>query len=533
MRTLIRNGTLYDGTGSPPQRADILIEAGKIKKIGAKLTAEGAEVLDAKNMAVTPGFIDAHRHCDIAALTGEDFGRLELAQGITSTVVGNCGLAPVPSSAATREAMYRYIEPVTGPIPGNMAYDTYAAYAKAVSDASPRMNMGFLAGLGAVRTAVKGMDRAAFRPDELAAGRDLVEAAMDAGAFGASTGMLYQPDCYTTLNEFSTLLAPVVDRDGLLCIHMRDEGTGLVEAVDEAIGIAARTGVRLNISHFKSTGKWNWRRKIYAAIDHIERAQELDLHITVDFYPYDAGATTLLTALPLSIVEDDSAFLYKKLATKAGKEAVRKALAEEYKDAGGMALGIGWNRIVITSTLLPEHAAWQGKDIASLAAEQGYEEPSDFVCDLLASEEGRVGIILMSMNQQDVDEIARLPYAAVISDALYGGGGNPHPRLYGAFPKIIRDYVRERGILTMEAAIHKMTGMPAERLRLKGRGILSPGNHADICVFDPKVFADTATFDDSKRLATGMHAVYVGGQLACRDGAVTPARAGGLLVPQE
>lgn len=525
MKTLIKGGLVYDGTGAAPSIMDILIDGERIAKVAPKIAAQGAQLVDAKGMAVTPGFIDMHRHCDLAALVDPAFGALELAQGITGTVVGNCGLAPVPA-ASLREAWRDTLAPILGPIPENIGFSGYASYAEALKKATPQLHMGFMAASGAIRAAVKGFAKTALTPDEQKEARRHVEEAMDAGALGLSVGLLYQPDCHATIDELAGMLAPVADRDGLLCAHIRSEGDALVQAVDEVISIAARAGVRLNISHFKSTGMRNWRRKVYAAIDHIERAQELGMEIGVDFYPYAAGATTMLTLLPPEMLAEGPEAALRALETKAGLDALRSALAAPNPDWDNTVQAIGWDRIRVGGVSLAEHAAWQGRDMAALAAELGYDDPVALLCDLLVSEGGKVGMITMSMNQQDVDEIAKLPYAAVISDALYGGGAYPHPRLYGAFPRLIREYVLERKVLTMQQAIHRMTGMPAARLHLDQRGMLTSGQFADINVFDPQAFQDHADFDGTKGQATGMRMTFVNGHPASD-------RAGSLLTPSD
>ncbi len=517
MKTLICGGTIYDGTGGAPYASDILLDGDRIAAIAPGLSAEGAERVDAAGLAVTPGFIDMHRHADIAALVDPDFGRIELAQGITSTVVGNCGLAPMPSASASRREAYAFLEPVVGPIPEGMFFADYTDYAEALAGAKLRLNIGFLAGCGAIKMAVKGFAKTPYSPEELDRAQALLAGALDAGALGASVGIMYQPECFSTRDELAQLLRPLAARNGLLCAHIRGEGDTLVASVEEIIEIGARAGVRVNISHFKATGIRNWRKAIFEAIDRIERARAQGQEVTVDFYPYAGGATTLQSLLPPCVLQADNSAGIRALATPEGKQTVRDAIYRSHPGWDNAVLETGWARILVSSTSLPEHTAYAGRTIVELADAEGYAEPADFICDLLASEEGRVGIILMSMHPDDIDDIARLPYTAVISDALYSGGNHPHPRLYGAFPRIIRDFALERNVLPLPFAIHKMTGMPAARLGLKDRGILAPGNIADINVFDPREVCDHATFEKPARLATGMRRVFVGGEIAWHD----------------
>lgn len=522
MRYLIKNGTVYDGTGVPAYAADLLIEDERIAIIAPNLSVPEAVMIDAQGMVVTPGFIDTHRHCDITPVINKDFGRIELAQGITTTIVGNCGLAPVPSTDLYRNEVNDFIEPCLGKVPSGLKLEHYSDYTKVLKDAHPKINMGFLAATGAIKAAVKGYSKTPYTAAELKTAAAYMQEAMEAGAFGASMGIMYQPECYSTKEEFLTLIEPAAKSGGTLCCHIRGEGDNLVKSVQEVIEIAALAQIRLNISHFKSTGIKNWGEKIYQAIACIEQAQSQGQDITVDFYPYTGGSTTLQTLLPPCILEDDNASTLKKLATVTGKRELRDQIYRTHPGWDNMVTGIGWGKIVISSLSNPKNLSFQGRNIADLAVENGYSEPSDFVCDLLVEEDGKVGVILLSMDQKDVDAVARLPYAAVISDSLYGGGTNPHPRLYGSFPKVIREYVSERFVLTMEQAIHKMTGMPAERMQLKSRGELIPGNFADINLFDPRKLVDHAVYNAPNQLSTGMNWVFINGVPAWHNGEILP-----------
>lgn len=518
MKTLIAGGLVYDGTGAAAEKLDVLIENGRIAEmrpgIAENLAASPAkevETIDATGMAVTPGFIDMHRHCDIAPMRDEDFGLLELSQGIVATVVGNCGLAPVPVAPARRQECCDFLEPVVGHIGEGLAYPDYAAYFRALKAAKPAISMGVLAGTGAIKTAVKGFCDTPYTPGELAQAAAHVQAAMDEGALGVSLGFMYQPECYTTPEEQVAVIRPAAKAGGLLTTHIRGEGDSLVPSVREVIGIAREAEIKLHISHFKATGIRNWGKLILQAIQCIEDARAKGMDVTADFYPYAGGSTTLLSLIPPSALAGGGDATLRLLATADGKALLRREIYKTHPGWDNMALSIGWDRILIASTGKPAHAGYGGRDIQALADENGYADPSDFVCDLLVDEGGQVGIVVLSMSQDDVDTVARLPYTALISDALYGGGSNPHPRLYGSFPRFIRDYVLGRGILPMQTAIHKMTGMPAGYLKLAGRGLLRPGYTADVCLFDPAKLADHAEYTNSRRLSTGMGLVLMGG----------------------
>lgn len=521
---ILRGGIVCDGTARPPARADILVKEGRIAAIAPHLpdTLPGFQ---ADGCLVTPGFVDQHRHCDLAPFRDASFGRLELAQGITSTVVGNCGLSAAPLDPNQDHDFFAYMAPVLGPVPAGAPCASHAAYAAALAGRPLPLHIGFLAGLGSVRYAVKGFSPSPFTARELARGMQLVEEALDAGACGVSLGMMYRPECYTLPEEYAALLAPVARRGGVLCTHIRGEGDSLVASVQEVLKLAREAGVRLNISHFKATGVRNWRSSIFRAIDCLENARAGGQDVTADFYPYDGGSTTLLSLLPPSLADCPPEFF----ATAAGRTRLRRELYRDHPGWDNMVTAIGWERILLSAVTGPGYLADQGKDFCQIAATHGFDDPADLMADLLASEGGNAGIIVLSMDWADVQTVAKLPYTALISDALYGDAGSPHPRLYGAFPRMLRKLVQEDHCLTLEQAIAKMTALPARCLGLTGRGVLAPGACADLLVFRPEEFADHATYTAPKQFATGMRLVFVNGRLAFRHDTMEPARAGTLL----
>jgi len=524
---VVCGGTLYDGTGAAPRNADLLVRDGRIERIGQNLAAEGLPVVDAAGCAVTPGFVDIHRHHDLALFRDPDFGRAELAQGITTAFCGNCGLAPVPLDSVKDADFFTYLEPVTGRLPTGSALKTrtYASYAESLRRTGLPLNTGFLAGMGAVRYAVKGFSPTPFTEEERQQAVQLIGQAMDAGAYGISLGIMYRPECYTTAQEYDALIRPAAQRGGILCTHIRGEGDSLVESVREVIGIAARTGIRLNISHFKATGISNWRDKIFRAIECIETARAAGQPVTADFYPYDGGSTTLLSLLPPVLMEQAPAWF----GTDAGRQALRREIYREQPGWDNMALSIGWERILLSSVARSDLAADQGSPFDRIAEKHGYEDPADLMADLIATEGGNVGIIVLSMDWQDVQTVARLPYTVLISDSLYAGGGSPHPRLYGSFPRMLRLLVEEQKLLPMEQAVAKMTGLPAARMGLWDRGLLQAGQKADLLVFNPAQFRDTASYAAPKQQAEGLRLAFLNGQTVWDNGPVPGIKAGTVL----
>ena len=274
---------------------------------------------------------------------------------------------------------------------------------------------------------------------------------------------MYQPECYSSREEIVSLVKMLAPFSRPLTCHIRGEGNHLLSSVREVIEIAKEAEVPLNISHFKATGKNNWGITIGRAIDLIEDARTQGQDVTVDAYPYSGGSTTLLSLLPPVMMEETVEQTLQVLSTKVGRERLCREIYNEHDRWDNMVTAIGWERILISSVTKGENLKYSGKTFSAAAELAGYDECALFLCDLLLEEDGKVGIIVLSMSQQDVDRVLKLPYSMVISDALYGVSDSPHPRLYGSFSKVLHEYVNERKILCLEEAIHKMTCLPAQR----------------------------------------------------------------------
>lgn len=511
MRKLISNGLVYDGTGAQPRKEDILVENGRIVDIGSIPPSAANEVVSADGMAVTPGFIDSHRHSDLTELTDPDFGNLELAQGIGTVLSGNCGMSPFPSSDASRQEMYDFVEPCLGKAPRALHFYSYSDYLSALRKNPPYINVGAMIGTGAVKIAAKGFGKSPFTAREMAQAQGYLAEALEDGAFGVSSGIMYTPECYSTREEFVRLLKPTARFGTVWTVHIRGEGDSLVPSVEEVIDIAKQAQIPLNISHFKSVGCRNWHDAIFRAIERIENARAGGQDVTVDFYPYTGGSTTLMSLIPPVCIEGSTADFLHVLQTRAGVEKLRTEIYREQPDWDNMVMAIGWGRIVISSVGRAENKKYQGRSVADICKDLGCDEV-EFISRLLVEEDAKVGIIVMSMLQEDVDTVARLPYSMVISDSLYGAPDFPHPRLYGSFARIIREYVRERSVLNMETAVHKMTDMTAKRFRIPDRGRIAKGCFADMNFFVPEAVSDRATFVAPKQFSAGMRAVWIAGE---------------------
>ncbi len=517
MITKIANAKICDGSGAPVYSGDILIKDSKIEAIG-KFNMQCDNTIDAKDMLATPGFIDTHRHLDFAAIENPDFGIIELAQGITTGVAGNCGLSAYPCNLDTKSEWHSYLSPCLGETSGDYnCYKTVGAYLNCVQSKKPRINVGALVGLGAVKVNAKGFAQTPFTKEEMRKAKEILCQSLEDGALGMSCGIMYAPECYTTKEEYIELLSVTSKYSRIITAHIRGEGNILVPSVKEVIEIAKAADIKLNISHFKSVGKKNWQSEIFKAIELIENERALGALVTADVYPFIGGATTLISLIPPTFIEPTIAQTLSKLSTESGIEKLRKELNTVFDNWDNMMLDIGWERIIISGVTLTENAKYQGLSIAQICEKYKYSNPIKFISELLCAENANVSIIVMSMCEEDLQTILKLPYTNIISDSLYTKTDTPHPRLYASFPKILRHYVKELNILSLEQAVHKMTLMPAERFGIQNKGILKAGADADINLFKLEDVKDNADFGKSNILASGINTVFVGGKIAMQN----------------
>ncbi len=531
---LLKNGIVYDGLGNPGKAGDVLIKDDKIEKVGSPEGTGADQVIDVEGKVICPGFVDIHRHCDAKPFNDPAFGKRELAQGITTTVVGNCGisLTPCPETDAGAREMYDFDEAVLGPMELGLPR-TYGDYLEALEKTPLAVNFATMIGTGAVKITVKAFADTPYTQEELDAARALIEDAMKRGAVGVSLGIMYLPECYSSTDEFAYILEPVGKYGRVIATHIRGEGDSLVESVKEVIEIAKKAGCALEISHFKSCGVHNWKKQIHEAIALIEKARSEGQDVTCDFYPYEGGSTALTTMLPPVFVAGDMTKALERLGTPEGVEAFRESSRRPYDDWDNFCVTLGWERIIISGVTKDKFKPMLGMTVTEAAGKFGYTDAEALAAELMHEENGKTAIINMSMCQEDIDTVAKLPYSNVISDAIYADTDTPHPRMYGAFPKVIREYVGERGLYTMEEAIHKMTGLPAARMKLAGRGVLKEGSYADVLVFDPKRFRDHATFQNPAQMAAGVDYLFVNGKLTIRQDEWVEEAHNGVLLTAE
>ena len=518
---IIRNGRVVDGTGNPWYRADVAITGGRIESVG-RVSGAATSVIDAQDMCVCPGFIDMHAHPDLTVLYKEvqDY---KLRQGITTEVSGNCGFTAAPLNPDTEEGLKRYLTFITPPAGVSWQWRTFADYLEAVRGSSPSTNLAPLIGHGTVRIAVMGFDQRAPTSDELQRMKALVAEAMDAGAFGISTGLVYVPGTFAETSEIVELAKVAAEYGGIYATHMRNEGDNLLSSIEESIEIGRQARIAVQISHHKAAGHAN-HGKVKESLALLERTRDEGLDVTADQYPYHASSTTLQAILPPWAQEGGVDHVIRRLQDSETRDRIRSELLTSL---GETRSGAGLDNILVSSVVTEANRRFVGMRITEIA-EGRNQDPIDAAFDLLVEESCGVGMVAFAMSEDDVRTVMAHPTTMIGSDGLYSPG-NPHPRVYGTYPRILGRYVREEGLLSLEDAVRKMTSFPAQKLGLHSKGVLRPGADADVVVFDPKTVMDKATFEHSAQYPEGIEYVLVNGELSVDKGRFTGHTAGRVL----
>jgi dihydroorotase/N-acyl-D-amino-acid deacylase len=497
---LLKGGTLIDGTGQAPLPGDLLIAAEFVAETGYFEPPRDAVVLDCAGLAVAPGFIDAHSHSDLQVLENRPE---KLRQGVTSEVVGNCGFSAYPAPP-DRRPLHDFANGIFcgGEDWGWAFASEYLEEAKRRAKAA---NVFSLAGHGTLRIAQAGNRLGALPASDMAAMARLLEEAFEQGACGFSTGLMYSPGSSAPFEELETLCRIAAKHGRTYATHMRDYSSRLLEAVDEQIELARRTGCRLQISHFQAAGRRSWRL-FEAALEKVERAAA-SLDVAFDCYPYTAGSTVLTQALPAWALEGGLDALLARLADPV----VRPRLAAE-TDAG---LPLDWDEFTISAVGSQANQDLVGMSIVAIARQRG-KPPVETALDLLSEERAAVNVIEFCQSEANLRLAISHPLSIVISDGFYVRG-RPHPRLYGTFPFLLGEICRNRGWLTLAEAVRKITDAPARRFGIERRGRLQRGWLADITVFDAAGVHSPATYEHPDVPPAGIRYVFRNGRLIFRS----------------
>ena len=515
-------GTIVDGTGAAARPGDLLLRDGVIAAVGDIGTIPaGASVHDVSGRWVAPGWIDAHSHGDDSPLLAAADGS-KVRQGITSEVVGNCGLSLAPREPRHAGALADYVERIfSAP---RWAGSTVSDLLADTDRRGYVTNYAPLVGHGTLRVAVAGFRPGPLDSVELRRMQDLAADAMASGAVGMSSGLIYPPGSFADTDELVAVAAVVRQAGGIYSSHIRAEGRGRLAAVREAVEIGRRSGVRVQISHHKAKGAEHWG----SVVDSLAVAADAragGVQVGFDAYPYAASSTALAACLPPDLFALEDAALLDALARPETTARLRHELA-----AGGWDNHVhdsgGYRGILVTNTA---DGRFQGRTLAQLADDLGVDGAGALV-HVLREERLRAGMVCFAMSEQDVRAVLAAPHTCIGSDSASDGSGRlGHPRGRGTFARVLGRYARDLGLFGMEEAVHRMTGLPARWFRLDGVGELRPGYAADVVVFDPRTIADRATYTEPHRYPVGIEDVFVSGRHVVRAGRFTGMRAGRRL----
>lgn len=527
---LFRGGTVIDGTGAPGRPADVAVEGGRIAAVGPGLPGQADRVIDATGLVVAPGFIDAHSHSDLFYLDCPA-AESKVRQGCTTEVVGMCSFSPAPVAAGRREQLRAWAGGIGARL--EVRWETFGQYLDVLRAARPSINVVHFVGHGALRLAAIGPDNRPAGRDDLGRMERLLAEALDAGAFGFSTGLVYPPSAYAPTEELVALARSMAARRGLYFSHIRGESAMLLDSIAEAIRIGEEAGVGVQIAHVKAAGRENWS-KIGEALAMIDAARARGVDVSGDVYPYHAGSTKMDNLLPAWVHDGGTGRLLERLADRAARRRIVEECLVDGERWRTMAMGaVGFDEIQVATCARRE---LEGMSLAALARAAG-TTPAEAMMDLLLEQRATVSMVVFSQSPDNVARVLAHPAIMVGSDSLglaAGPGphaGRPHPRMYGTFPRVLGEYARERKLFSLETAVHKMTGMAAARLRLADRGLLRPGYAADLAVFDPRTVRDEATFADPHRYPTGIPYVVVNGAVVVDGGTFHAAGSGQVLAP--
>ena len=478
----IRDVRILDGSGEPASDGDVEVDGGRIVSVGGSARPGRTEIVGTGRV-LAPGFVDTHTHDDGALLShpGLEF---KLAQGCTSLVIGNCGFSLIPGDrgAVLTDSVFGRV---------GVDWDDLEGFREAVAARRPACNAVALIGHNAMRIAAMGTGRRTPSRSELARMRDWTARAMEQGACGLSTGLIYVPGRYAATEEVVDVAREVRPRGGLYATHMRNEGDSLLEAVEEALRIGDEAGVGVHISHHKAAGHENWG-KVPESLRRVDRANASGAEVTLDVYPYTAGSGPMIQYFDLDRIDPVLA------------ASIRLAYCPAFPDL-------------------------EGRMLSDVAAERELDVTEVVRMILTAPDGGQTISIQYGMSEEDVEANLRHPKVMVGSDGIPNLAGKPHPRLFGTFPRILGEYVRNRGLLPLEEAVRRMTSLAADRFGLAERGRIREGWWADLVMFDPEGVIDAATYEDPMREPLGISLVVVNGKVAYREGRHTSVGAGRLL----
>jgi N-acyl-D-amino-acid deacylase len=524
----IQNAEVIDGAGLPAYRADIAIKGDRIAAIG-KLKAIAKRTINARGLTVIPGIIDPHSHADLILPLDPkkqtELMRCKLAQGVTTTIIGNCGLGCAPVADNEAEGILRAVNAWMSPEAVEWKWRTIGEYLDRLESNGLAMNIATLAPHGPVRISAMGLTKGSPSKSQMKKMRAMIERAMKDGALGLSTGLIYPPGMYSDTNELKELARLVADYGGVYASHIRGSSETLIPAVKELLDVGRETGVRVHHSHNEAVGREHWT-KIDRALAMEEEAEREGVRVSFDMFPYTAAATMMIAIYPPWSLEGGVDQLIERLKDQKTRRRIERDIERKrpswppWREDGwphNLVRATGWDAIFIGYVESRRNKRYEKRSLAELAQLTG-KRPFDAITDLIIEERGQVSMLIFEISGERDERELLGKYAchrlsAFCADAEDYGRGLPHPAAYGAFARILSKYVREDSALTLEEAVRKMTSYPARIFGLKDRGVIRPGAFADLTLFDPSRVNDRANFEKPRREATGIALVIINGHV--------------------
>ena len=515
---LIKDAQIVDGTGDTAIRGDIAVSGDRIVEVGSLGNPETKRLIKADGKTACPGFIDMHSHSDVLFLNGS-FLEHKVCQGVTTELIGQDGMSAAPLTEASREPLSEMLEPLAGPVKGEWQPWDMAQFLETLAERRVKLNVATLVGHCNLRLAAMGHKMAVPSKTELGRMKELLALSLKQGAVGLSLGLIYPPSSYSDTRELISLGEVVSEYDAVLVAHIRNEQEGVFQALDEMIQVGRESGCRVHISHLKCLGKRNWGR-MPRILEMLEEAFHEGVDLSFDQYPYTASCTSLSILLPGWALEGGWKGLRQRLERPEAEHRILLELEKAIENRGGPA------SITIANVQSSRNQAGVGKTLEQISAGRG-TPGNRTALDLLAEEELQVIAIYHALSEKDVETAMAHSFHMVGSDGILGK--LPHPRAYGTFPRVVSHFSRERNLFPLEEAIRKMTSRPARRLNLKDRGEIARGYYADILLFTPEDFRDTATFENPEQLAVGLDWAFVNGVPVIEEGRIREGAPGHIL----
>lgn len=521
---LIRDAFVIDGTSQRGFKADVAVTNSRIAAIG-RLNIRAKDSIDARGLTLIPGIIDPHSHADlIFPLKPRERRKLlacKVSQGITTTIIGNCGLGCAPVTNGGAVSTLRAINSWMTPKPLAWDWRTVGDYLNRLDADGLPLNVASLIPHGPVRISVMALQKGAPTRTQMKEMRRLVDEAMSEGAVGLSSGLIYPPGMYSDSRELEDLAKIVATHDGVYTSHVRGSSETLVPAVRELVEIGEKTGVRVHHSHNEAVGSTHWK-KIDSVIEMEEEAVRNGIRMSFDMFPYTAAATMMIAIYPPWALEGGVDNLIERLSDSKTRRRIEREIMGESQKWHNLVKATNWESISIGYIESKRNKKYENRNLAELGRLTG-KSPFDAISDLIIEERGQVSMLIFEVSgrpkQADLlEKYVAHPLGAFCTDAEDYGRGRPHPAAYGSFPRILAKYVRNRKSISLEEAVRKMTSYPASIFGLKERGSIRPGGFADLVLFDPSKIRDRATFDNPRREARGISHVIINGEVAFKDG---------------